>query len=264
MRGFLLGTTLFALMTGACSNESANDGSQSDQGPEPTDAEDPPTPEETARDYDEVAQVLAAHARGEFAIMLAAAEISESRMPAGFSLTAPGQGIGTVGSMNYSFTVRCNAGDEAETVVACDGAAHHSHIQIAMTGSQTVGGMAMDEIDRQVDWEIRDLTLDKARFRGPDKVALVSSVTSGAETTSLSLNMDAVYEKVRFMPAASVPTYGTIDFTINVERLRGEDRRVFETVAQLVYGAGDVPTTLTFDGSLRYTVDVKTGAVAKQ
>jgi hypothetical protein len=265
MRAFLHGAMVFGFVAAGCSDSTPSDpaNDQSDQGPGTTDEEDPPTPEEVTRDFDELAQVLSAHARGEFAIMLAAAEISETRMPPGFALTADGAGNGTVGNMSYSFTYFCNNGDTAHTVVPCDGTAHHSHIKLTMTGSQTVDTMSMDKLERSVDWEIRDLTLDKARFRGPDDVVLVTSVSNGAESTAYTLNMDAVYEQVRFMPAATFPTFGTVDFTINAERVRGQDRRVFVTKAHLEYGASGVPTTLTFDGSRSYTVNVKTGAVTK-
>lgn len=270
MRALLVGTALIGLSLVACSENNApgdedvaDPDDQMDQGPDETDEEDPPTPDESARDYDELAQILGAHVRGEFPVMLAAASISESVMPEGYSLTGDGAGVGAVGSLSFSFNFWCNAGDTAHTVVPCDGTAHHSHFQLVETGSQTVGDMAMDQINRTVDWEIRDLTLDKARFRGADNLALVTSVTTNGEVTAYSLNVDAAYEKVRFMPSAVVPTFGTIDFAINAERTRGDDRRVFETNAQLVYGASGVPTTLTFEGSIQYTVDVETGAVVK-
>lgn len=264
MRAFLHGAMVIGFVAAGCSDSTPSDpaNDQSDEGPATTDEEDPPTPEEVTRDYDELARVLSAHARGDFAIMLAAAEISKMRMPSGFALTADGAGTGTVGSMNYAFSVYCKAGDAAETVVPCDGNAHHSHIAITMTGSQTVDATSMDKVERSVDWEIRDLTLGKARFRGPDDIVLKTAVSNGAETTTYTVNMDATYEQVRFMPAATFPTFGTVDFTINAERVRGQDRRVFESKAQLVYGSGE-PTTLTFDGSLKYKIDVKTGAVSK-
>lgn len=263
MRAFLHGAMVIGFVAAGCSDSTPDPASdQSDEGPDTTDEEDPPTPEEVGRDYDELAQVLAAHARGDFAIMLAAAEISETRMPPGFSLTGDGAGTGTVGSMNYAFSFYCNAGDQAHTVVPCDGNAHHSHVKITMTGSQTVDAMAMDRVERVADWEIRDITLDKARFRGPDDIVLQTSVLKNGETTSYTINADAIYEQVRFMPAATFPTFGTVDFNINAERVRGQDRRVFETKAHLEYASG-APTTLTLDGSRVYSVDLKTGAVSK-
>lgn len=265
MRAFLRGAAVLALTVAACSgsDEPKDPNDPTDPGPDPTDEDDPPTPEETARDNDELAQILGAHVRGEFAIMLAAAEISESRLPEGFALTGDGTGTGTVGSMTYNFTYWCNDGTTAHTVVPCDGLAHHSHVQMTMQGSQSVGSMAMDQLARQVDWEIRDLTLDKARFRGPDQAALHTTVTTNGEATSYALKLTAVYEKVRFMPAAAFPTFGTIDFNVNADRTRGEDHRVFNATAQLVYGSSGVPTTLTIDGANQYTIDLTTGDVAK-
>lgn len=267
MRAFLFpaGAAVLALTLAACSSsdDPPDPNDPTDPGPEPTDPDDPPTPEETTRDHDELAQILGAHVRGEFAIMLAAAEISESRMPEGFALTGDGVGTGTVGSMTYNFTFWCNDGSAAHTVVPCDGLAHHSHVQLSMQGSQAIGEMAMDQITREVDWEIRDLTLDKARFRGPDQTALHMTVSTDGEAATYALKIGAVYEKVRFMPAATFPTYGTIDFTVNADRTRGEDHRVFNATAQLVYGSSGVPTTLTIDGSSQYTIDLTTGAIAK-
>jgi hypothetical protein len=275
MRAFLVGATFTALAVAGCSNNDsstpdiADPDDQMDQGDEPTDPVDPPTEEELARDNDELAQVLGAHVRGEFGIQLVAFEISKGRFPEGFAQTGVSDtleatGTGALGGMTYAFTYHCNADDTAHTVVACDGNAGHSHMLWTMSGSETVGAMAMNDMSRTVDWEIRDLMFDKARFRGPDNVAVSSSVTTNGEVSTYTLNMDAVYEKVRYLAGAVIPTFGTIDFNVNVERVRGDDRRVFETTAHLVYGASGVPTVLTIAGSLNYTIDLASGAVVKQ
>jgi hypothetical protein len=271
MRAFLLGATCLALSVPACSDSTNQPGDpdiadpddQQDQGPDETDPVDPPTPDESARDYSELAQILGAHVRGEFAIQLATAAISEGRYPEGFYSTGDGAGAGVLGSMNFSFTYHCNNGDAAHTIVPCDGTAHHSHFQLAMNGTETVGSLSMDMLNRQVDWEIRDLLVDKARFRGPDNISVATSVTTDGVTATYTLNADAIYEQVRFMPAAVIPTFGTIDFAINVERVRGDDRRVFTVNAQLAYGASGVPTTLTLDGAVAYSVNLTTGELAK-
>lgn len=267
MRALLVRSAAAAVFTlGACADNTTDpvvdEGDPSDP-VEETDEEDPPTVEEASRDYDELAPIIAAHVRGEFALQLAAAAISETQFPEGFYPTGDGAGAGAVGSMSYNFTYHCNDGTVAHTVVPCDGTAHHSHIKIEIAGSQSVGSMAMDGISRTVDWEIRDLTLDKARFRGPDDAALQTSITANGEVTTYSVRFGALYEQVRYLPAQSVPTFGTIDFNLNVERTRGADRRVFNTTAQLVYGAAGAPSTVTFDGTFVYSIDLSTGATAK-
>jgi hypothetical protein len=264
MKPLLLGAAVLAFA--ACGSDQPKD-----EGPidpvEPTDPKDPPTPEESARDYDELASVLAAHVRGEFALQLKAADISESRYPEGFSSTGstPEEttGVGANGSMSYQFGFHCNDGTTAHLVVPCDGNAHHSHIRFTITGSQAVGAMSMDDITRVVDWEIRDITLDKARFRGPDQVSLATQVTTENETASYRVQFTAVYEQVRFLPSHTIPTAGTIDFTLNTERVRGADRRVFNTTAHLAYGASGAPTTLTIGGTNSYTINLTSGAVVK-
>ena len=90
----------------------------------------------------------------------------------------------------------------------------------------------------------------------------LNSVTyyGSAANYNLGQNNNANYP----WPRVNVNDYRrTIDFTINAERNRGADRRVFVTTAQLVYGARGEPTVLTFDGTLRYSVDLATGAVVK-
>lgn len=271
MRAFLLrsaAATVFAL--GACSDSSApddddinDDGDGPSDPVDPTDPDDPPTPEETTRDLDELAPILGAHVRGEFAIQLAAAAISENRFPDGFINNGDGTGSAVIGSMNYNFSFYCNDGSATHTQVACDGNAHHSHINFQIAGSQSVDAMAMDGISRTVDWEIRDLLVDKARFRGPDEAALTTSISTNGELATYSVKFAAVYEQVRYLPAQVVPTFGTIDFTLNVERQRGDDRRVFDTTAQLVYGASGAPTTITFASGEAYSVDLATGATAR-
>lgn len=256
MRVFL-GAALLALA--AC-------GGNSDPGPgpdpvDPTDDEDPPTPEETARDYDELASILAAHVRGEFELQLAGAAITKSMPPAGFVITSQSTelsaGNGSAGGMSYTFEFYCNDGTPEHTRVPCDGFAHHSHILFTATGSQSVGPMAMDSIMRRVDWEIRDITVDKARFRGPSEITLQTSV-NGA---SYRVSADAVYEQVRFLPGKSFPTFGTIDFTINTERNRGSDRRVFNANARIAYAADGA--MLTIDGTYSYKINLASGEVVK-
>ena len=44
----------------------------------------------------------------------------------------------------------------------------------------------MSEINRVVDWEIRDVMLDKARFRGPDGLSLKTSVTTNGEVARVA------------------------------------------------------------------------------
>ena len=213
---------------------------------------------------------MAAHVKAEFPIQLLVAGLSENVWPEGFVMTGLSgdsgleyNGTGAVGSLNFAFTFHCNDGTEAHTFVPCDGNAHHSHFRLTLAGSQSMGEIAMTEIDRVVDWEIRDLMLDKARFRGPDALSLNSSVTTEGELADYTVQLDAVYEQVRYMPAQVEPTFGTIDFTINTERMRGDDLRVFNSTARLTYGAAGSPTTLVFDGATTYDVDLATGAVLR-
>lgn len=270
MRAFLLGASLLALSAcGSSDSDNTPDPNDPVDPVDPTDPEDPPTPAELARDNDELASILAAHVRAEFPMQLMAAQISEGQLPAGFAVTASNEdgsstGSGTADTMSYVFTFHCNDASEAHLVVPCDGNAHHSHIKFEVTGSQAMGSIAMNEIDRVVDWEIRDLMVDKARFRGPDGMSLRTAVTTDGETAQYGVQFNATYEQVRYLPGYTFPTFGTIDFTINTERDRGADHRVFNSTGKLTFGASGVPTTLVLDGGLAYTIDLATGAVLKQ
>jgi len=269
MRAFLLGAAVLAL--GAC----GSDGDPNDPDPndpvdptDPTDPTDPPTPDESARDNDELASILTAHLRAEFPIQLMLAGISENQYPEGFSLTgqtAEGgyTGVGAIGALAFDFAYHCNDGSAAHLVVPCDGAAHHSHVAVTVTGEQSMGAIAMNEINRVVDWEIRDLTVDKARFRGPDALSLRTSVTTEGELADYHVQFNAVYEQVRYLPTQVIPTFGTIDFTINTERMRGDDLRVFNSTARLTFGSSTVPTTLVFDGAVTYDVNLADGSVTR-
>lgn len=266
MRAFLLGAAVLALAACGSNTDDTNPDDPVDP-QDPTDPEDPPTPDESARDNDELAAILAAHVRGEFPLQLAAAEISEMRFPEGFSMTSQTaeeyEGVGAQGGLSYAYTFHCNDGSQAHLVVPCDGTAHHSHIKFTVTGSQAMGSISMDEINRVVDWEIRDLTLDKARFRGPDGLSLKTAVTTNGEAASYKVQFTAAYEQVRYLSGYTFPTFGTIDFTINTERVRGADRRIFNSTAKLTFGSSGVPTTLVIDGGINYTINLTTGAVVK-
>lgn len=267
MRAFLLGASLLALA--ACGSSDDNSDPNDPVDPQdPTDPQDPPTPEESARDTDELATILAAHVRGEFPMQLMAAEISESRLPAGFTITGQtaeeATGTGAVGAMSFDFVFHCNDGTTAHLIVPCDGSAHHSHIKITATGAQSMGAISMTDIERVVDWEIRDLALDKARFRGPDGVSLQTAVTTNGELASYGVQFNATYEQVRYLVGYAFPTFGTIDFTINADRTRGADKRVFNSTAKLTFGSSGVPTTLVFDGASTYTINLTSGDVVKQ
>jgi hypothetical protein len=266
MRTFLA-ATIFVLGTAACSSDTPSDPTDPTDPIDPTnptDPDDPPTPEEIALDNAQVAEILGAHVYGEFSLQLGAASISKGIVPEGFTAPVPDENLeytasGQVGNMTYSLVYHCNDGTPQHVYVPCDGTAHHSHMKIQATGAQAIGAMAMDEIDRVVDWEIRDLLVQKARFRGPDKMTL-HTVVNGDEPASYLVKFNAVYEQVRFMPDYVFPTYGTIDFMLNIERDRGDDHRVFDSTARITFGSSGVPTTLVLDGTT-YTFDVKTGVV---
>ena len=269
MRAFLLGVSVLALA--ACGSNSDDNDPMNPDDPvdptDPTDPTDPPTAEEVARDSDELASILSAHIRGEFQTQLIVAGISEGTFPEGFMLTAQTaeqyEGVGAKDGLSFAFTYYCNDGMAAHVVVPCDGNAHHAHFKLTATGSQSMGAIAMSEINRVVDWEIRDVMLDKARFRGPDGLSLKTSVTTNGEVASYKVQFNATYEQVRFLAGYTFPTFGTIDFTVNTDRTRSNDRRVFNSVAKLTYGSQGVPTTLVIDGAT-YNVNLTTGDVVKQ
>ena len=269
MGAFLLGAAVLALAAcGSNSDNDPNDPNDPVDPQDPTDPEDPPTPDESARDSDELASIIAAHVRGEFPMQLVAAEISENRFPAGFSqtgTTAEGgyTAVGSQGGLSFAIDYYCNDGvADSHAVIACEGAAHHSHVKITATGSQSMGEISMSEINRVVNWEIRDLTLDKARFRGPDGLSLKTTVATNGEAASYKVQFNATYEQVRYLTGYTFPTFGTIDFTINTERNRGTDKRIFNSTAKLTFGSSGVPTTLAIDG-VTYTINLTSGAVVR-
>jgi hypothetical protein len=268
MRKILL-TGLLALA--ACNSNPPNENPDSPVDPaDPTDPDDPPNPDESARDFDELAAIISAHLRAEFALQWTSAAIvkNETALPEGFFITgedgADAIGQGTFGGLNIAFLLHCNDGTTAHTRVPCNELAHHGHIKLTISGAQTMGVIAMNDVQRVVNWEIRDVNLGKARFRGPDGMVLKTAVTTNGELADYTVMFDAIYEQVRFFTNDTYPTFGTIDFTVNTQRTRGADRRVFDTSAHLTYGASGVPTTLVFDGSVTYALDLKTGDVLRQ
>jgi hypothetical protein len=267
MRASLFTATLFALAAG-CSDKDSNDPNDP---VDPTDPNDPPTPEESARDSDEVASILTAHLRAEFPAQLMFAKMSRGNPVDGISVTsgtnAAGQleytGTGVINGLNVSIVFHCNDGITESVYIACDANAHHSHVKVTSDGAQTADALTMDAIERVVDWEIRDLLVSKARFRGPDSLALHTSMSTDGEQADYNLQYSAIYEKVRYLAADVFPTFGTIDFQLSVDRQRGDDHRVFNAVAQLIYGASGVPTTLAIDGVF-YNLDLSLGTAIRQ
>jgi len=259
MRTILLSSLAVAMI--ACGGSS----NKGDDAPPPTDDDDPPTPEEVARDYDELATVVSAHLLAEFPLQLTVAQMlrNEAVLPDGWVITGDDGldtlGTGTFGGLGIEFAFHCNDASPEHLRVPCNSLANHGHIRMTITGDQQAVTLAMTGITRMVDWEVRDINLGKARFRGPDAMALETAVAGADVTSDFGVMFDAVYEKVRFMPDALFPTYGTINFTINTQRQRGDDLRVFDSTALLTFGASGLPTTLVFDGGVTYDVDVRTG-----
>jgi len=257
------------LLTGLTVVMVACGGSKGDDAPPSTDDEDPPTPEEVAQDYDELATILSAHVLAEFPLQLTIAQLvrNEAVPPDGFVITGDtgddAMGTGTFNGLAIDFLLHCNDGSPEHLRVPCNELANHGHIKLTMTGDQQAVALAMTGIDRMVDWEVRDINLGKARFRGPDAMTAQTAVTTNGVAASYTIRFDAVYEKVRFMPAATFPTYGTISYTVNSDRTRDTDHRVFDSTAVLTYGSSGVPTTLVFDGAVTYDVDVKSGIATR-
>ena len=129
------------------------------------------------------------------------------------------------GSLDFDFSYFCHGeGLPGNPLVPCDGDAHRSQFKLTVTGSQSMGTIAMNGIDRFVDWEIRDLMLNKARFRGQDALELNTEVTTDGELAGYLVELGATYDQVRYLAGQEVPTFGTIDFALQVGRTRGTTR----------------------------------------
>src|SRR5688500_1538852 len=214
MKTLFLGAAVLAFA--ACGSDTPDDPNDPGDPNDPNDPNPDPdsNPDTTARDRDELASILGGHIRAEFGLQLALAELSRGRAAPGFAITSSNvdetHGTGTIGSMSYTFRLICHGGTAPPYFNQfCDGTAHHSHMLVMASGSQAIGTMSMDGFNRTVDWEIRDITLEKAKFKGPDNVAVTTQLNANGESSVYKLTFDATYDQVRFNAMQQVPSFGT-------------------------------------------------------
>lgn len=212
------------------------------------------------QDYDDVANMIAQTTQaGELAAMIDAVEIAYVQTPAGFESTGTNQLLGMHGDLQYSYSWYCR--DAVDMVdIVCDGTENHVHIQVDFTGELTTPTMTLAGFDRSAKWTVRDVSVNEPRVDGPGKVMFTTDLATG----SYDVNLDDTFTRVRFTTTPTVPTSGTMDLTVNVQRSQrdGSADRKFTTMAHIDFTTA--PASLVFDGAATYAFNMTTGAVTKK
>jgi hypothetical protein len=196
---------------------------------------------------------------GELAAMIDVVQIAYVQVPAGFESTGTNQLLGMHGDLQYAYSWYCR--DAVDMVdIVCDGHENHVHIQVDFTGDMSTAAMTLDGFDRSAKWTVRDVSVNEPRVDGPGKVMFTSELAHG----TYDVDLDDTFTRVRFTTTPTVPTSGTMDLTVNVQRSKrdGSPDRKFTTMAHI--DLTTAPASLVFDGAATYTLDMTTGAVTKK
>jgi hypothetical protein len=131
---------------------------------------------------------------------------------------------------------------------------------VDFTGDMTTPAMTLAGFDRTAKWTVRDVSVNEPRVDGPGKVMFTADLGTG----SYAVDLDDTFTRVRFTTTPTVPTSGTMDLTVNVQRSKrdGSPDRKFTTMAHIDFTTA--PASLVFDGVATYAFDMTTGAVTKK
>ena len=258
MKSILVSLCAFGLL--ACASHGAMSGSGDDDDGGFGSGDDTVTAADKQQDYDDVANMIGQNTQtGELAAMVDVVQIAYVQTPAGFETTGANQLLGMHGDVQYSYSWYCR--DAVDMVdIVCDGHENHVHIQVDFTGDMTTPAMTLAGFDRSAKWTVRDVSVNEPRVDGPGHVMFTSELATG----SYDIDFDDTYTRVRFTTTPTVPTSGTMDLTVNVQRSKrdGSPDRKFSTMAHLDFTTA--PASLVLDGIATYAADMTTGAVTKK
>jgi hypothetical protein len=222
------------------------------------------------QDYNDVAASIGANlAVGDLPSLVDAINMAYGRMPAGYTITPKTDSAGTTyqlldgsrAGVTVQYKLYCR--DNADLETPCNGAENHAHVKPTYSGTVTAADASIDGIQRTAAWIVRDLGLPSARIGGSGTDALSSHLSTGDYT----LMITDTFKDALFDPnTPTVPTAGTLDLTLNVQRTRQGATpadRSFAVIAHIVFTGPDT-ATLTLDSTQNYALTVSSGAVAMQ
>lgn len=213
------------------------------------------------QDSDDLAAALGVNlSQGELAANLDVVLLAYNQLPAGFTRDTPNHVIGTRGGLTMQYDYYCRPQNELMDI-PCDGLEDHEHIKVAESGSIASASASMSELTRTAEWTVRNVSVNKPRVDGKGTMMFTSDMATGTYDVMYS----DLYTRVRYTPAPTIPSMGTIDFTLTVHRTRNGASpadRDFTAMAQLAVTAPDA-ATLTFDGTTVYNVTLSTGAAVR-
>lgn len=223
-----------------------------------------------AQDYNDVAASIGANlSTGDLPSMVDAINMAYGRMPAGYTVTQKTDSAGTAyelldgsrAGVTVQYKLYCR--DDADLETTCNGAENHAHVKPTYTGTLTAADASLDSIQRTAAWIVRDLGMPSARLGGSGTDAFASHLSTGDYTLMIT---DTLKDTLFDPNAPSVPTAGTLDLTINVQRTRQGATpadRSFAVTAHIAFTGPDT-ATLTLDSTENYALTVSSGAVIKQ
>jgi hypothetical protein len=222
------------------------------------------------QDYNDVAASIAANlSAGDLPSMVDAINMAYGRMPAGYTITTKTDSAGvsydlldgTRAGVTVHYKLYCR--DDADLEAMCNGAENHAHVKPTYSGSLTAASASIDGIQRSAAWIVRDLGMPSARIGGSGTDALSSHLSTGDYTIMLTDTLkDALFDPT----TPTVPTAGTLDLTVNVQRTRqgaSPADRSFAVMAHIQFTGPDT-ATLTLDSMQNYALTVSSGAVTNQ
>jgi hypothetical protein len=222
------------------------------------------------QDFNDVAASIAVNlSTGDLPSMVDAANMACGRNPAGFTVTdhTDSAGVsfqtldGSRGGLTVQYKLFCRDDQDAET--ACNGNENHAHVKPTYTGTLAAADVSLDGIQRSAAWIVRDLDMASVRIGGAGTDTYASHLATG---DYMLMSTDTLKDTLFDKSGPTVPTAGTFDLTINVQRTRQGAMpadRTFTVMAHIVFTGPDT-ATMTLDSTQNYALTVSTGVVVNQ
>jgi hypothetical protein len=238
----------------------------------------------TSADYEDAAQTISSSmvtsrgsgpsgdlgiGGGDLLVFADAMSLAHGRLPLGFIRQDDHHCHGNLMGVDHAITITCKDAKGAD-LAKCDSTTDSATITLKQTGNLMTPNLTA-AVDREGNFTITGLQSDTATFNGDSSFSLDTTLKSmfhAGVTSSLMFDATAAYKAITIATADHQVNGGSASFEVVAHRTvtgtaSNDVDKSFDVKADLTFNA-DQTATLVLDGTQTFTIDLKTGKIAKQ